>query len=336
MKGSARDLPGVIKRGGFAGILLYGADSLRVADKRAAALEALLGENAEEEMRLTRLHANDLRSDPAGLLDALKATGFFPGARGVLVEEANNSTAPVVMSALADWVEGDAVLLVTAGQLPPASALRKGFEKAQNAYALGVYNDPPSRGEIEAAIAKAGLRDVAPDAMAALGDLAQAVEPGDFAQTLQKLALYCLDAPVTLADVKDCAPAVTDGALDDAINAIAEGQVAEIGPQLTRLSGQGLGPTTIAIAASRHFRQLHMAACAGGNPQDGLSRLRPPVFGPRRDRMARQVQSWGAARLEEALGVLLEIDLDLRSARPLPQMALLERKLMRVSLMCPR
>lgn len=333
MKGNARDLSAVLKRGGFSAILLYGADSLRVAAKREVALEQLLGENAEADMRLTRLHAGDVRADPAGVVDAMKATGFFPGPRGVLVEEANNGIAGALLAAAKDWEEGDATLIITAGQLPPASALRKGFEGANNAHCLAVYDDPPSRSEIEAAMSKAGLGQIAPEASAALGELALLVDPGDFQQMLTKLSLYCLDAPVTLEDVEACAPAATEAALDDAIYAIAEGQVAEIGPQLAKLLGQGMNATTICIAAARHFRMLHIVASSGGGSGEGFKRLRPPVFGPRRDRMARQLQNWGAARLEDALGVLLETDLDLRSARPLPQMALLERKLMRVALM---
>ena len=39
-------------------------------------------------MRLSPMPGPDLRQDPAPLLDAVKAVGFFPGARAVLVEEA--------------------------------------------------------------------------------------------------------------------------------------------------------------------------------------------------------------------------------------------------------
>ena len=58
-------------------ILIYGSDTMRVALRRQELLEALLGDNAEEEMRLTRISGSDLRSDPALLLDGLKANGFF-------------------------------------------------------------------------------------------------------------------------------------------------------------------------------------------------------------------------------------------------------------------
>jgi DNA polymerase-3 subunit delta len=53
-------------------------------------VSALLGPNADEEMRLTRLTAAELRSDSALLLDAVKAVGFFPGPRAVQVDQATD------------------------------------------------------------------------------------------------------------------------------------------------------------------------------------------------------------------------------------------------------
>ena len=77
-------------------MLLFGADAMRVALKRAALVEALIGAEGAAEMRLTRLAGADLRRDPAALLDAMKAVGFFPGARVVLVEEAADAARPAL------------------------------------------------------------------------------------------------------------------------------------------------------------------------------------------------------------------------------------------------
>ena len=49
------------------------------------------------------------------------------------------------------------MLVVTAGTLTKASALKKLFEDHPNACAAGIYDDPPGREEIEAALAAAGL-----------------------------------------------------------------------------------------------------------------------------------------------------------------------------------
>ncbi len=47
-----------------AALLIFGADPMRVADKRQQVIAALVGPQGEEEMRLTRINAADLRKDP--------------------------------------------------------------------------------------------------------------------------------------------------------------------------------------------------------------------------------------------------------------------------------
>jgi DNA polymerase-3 subunit delta len=287
-------------------------------------------------MRLTRLSASDLRGDPAALSDAIKAQGFFPGPRVAFVEDATDTIAATVAAALDDWQEGDAQVIVTAGALRATSKLRKYFEAHRNAYATGIYDDPPSRGEVEALLAKAGLTDVAPAAMTDLLALSRALDPGDFRQTLEKLSLYKLgdDSAVSPGDIADCAPATVEAAVDDVLNVVAEAQIGDIGPMMTRLRAQGVAPVTVCIGATRHFRGLYTAASDPGGPASGIGRMRPPVYGPRRDRMVRQAGSWGAFKLEQALEMLNDTDLKLRSAaQHAPAMALVERTLIRLAML---
>jgi len=321
------------------GLLIYGPDGMRVALRRQEMLAALLGPGAEEEMRLTRLAAADLRKDRAALLDAVKAQGFFPGPRAVLVEDANDTVCDPILAALADWAGGDAQIVVTAGQLKPTSKLRKAFEGHANAYATAIYDDPPSREEIEGVLTRAGLRDIPRPVMGDLLALSRALDPGDFRQTMEKLALYKIgdDAPLSPQDIAACAPASTEADLDDILDVVAEGRPGDIGPVLRRLKAQGVQPVGLCIGAARHFRALYTAAADPGGAAKGIARLRPPVFGPRRDRMLRQAQHWGAARLEQALTILTETDLTLRSAgQRAPDMALVERALIRLAMLAAR
>jgi len=340
MKLAARDAAGFFDRPDTskAAILLFGPDAMRISLKRKALVDALLDPNGDEEMRLTRIDAAALRKSPAELLDALKASGFFPGQRVVLVEGLTDATTKSIEAALQDWQSGDAILVATAGQLNARSKLRKAFESARNAYAIGIYADPPSRAEIETMLAKANLANLTANAMQDVITLGQALDPGDFAQTLEKISLYTLnqDTPVSSQNIADCAPAVTDAAMDDVIRDMADGQSHRIGPQMQRLAGQGVNPTTLCIAATRHFRQLHAAASSGDSPENALSRARPPVFGPRRDQMISQIKGWGASQLEQALGVLMDTDLMLRSAQNAPAFAATERSFIRISMMRPR
>ncbi|MDW3180699.1 DNA polymerase III subunit delta [Roseobacter sp.] len=310
------------------GLLIYGTDGMRVALKRQQVLTALLGEGAEEEMRLGRMAGSDIRKDPALLIDAVKAVGFFPGPRAVFVEEANDAAASAILAALEDWQPGDAQIIVTGGALKPTSKLRKAFEAHPQAYAAAIYDNPPTREEIDTALRDAGLTQVPGEAMAALADLAQAIDPGDFRQTVEKLALYKMNEadPVSAVDIAACAPTSTEADVDDVLMVVAEARAHDIGPVMQKLVAQGATPVGLCIGAMRHFRALHRAASDTSG--------RPTIFGPNRDRMLAQSRRWGAAKLETAITLLTDTDLQLRSAgQNAPGMALVERAFIRLAML---
>ncbi|PLS22651.1 DNA polymerase III subunit delta [Neptunicoccus cionae] len=321
--------------GARAGILLYGMDAMRVSLKRQQLIKALVGPKAEEEMRLERINGADLRKEPSRVLDSLKAQGFFPGPRVVFVEGATDGLADVLAIALKEWTKEDATLVATAGSLNARSKLRKAFEGDQRSLAIGIYDDPPGRADIERMAKEANLSQLSQSSMDDLLTLARTLDPGEMAQTIEKLGLYKFgdDTPITGDDIDACMPATADANLDDAVHAAAEGRSADVVPTLKRLAGQGVNPTALCIAATRHFRTLHAAATHPQGPDTALSRARPPVFGPRKDRLVRQAQRLGAARLEKALDDLMNTDLTLRSARKPPEMALVERAFIRISML---
>ncbi|MDZ4093669.1 MAG: DNA polymerase III subunit delta [Paracoccaceae bacterium] len=317
------------------GLLIFGADAMRVALRRQEVIAALIGSQGETEMRLARLPAAEVRKDPAALVDAVKAQGFFPGPRVAFLEDATDAMTPLITAALQDWRPGDAQIILTAGNLTGKSALKKLFEGHGSAICIGLYDDPPTREEIEATLTKSGLTRIDGTAMTDLAALARDLDPGDFRQTVEKIALYKWgdDTPLTPADIAACAPATIEADVDDVLHAVAEGRAAAIGPLMRRLEGQGTQPVALCIGAMRHFRTLHAASADPGGAASGISRMRPPVFGPRRDRLLRQAEGWGLHRLEDALSLLVETDLALRSSSRAPAMAVMERALIRLAMM---
>ena len=340
MKLSPRDAAGFLARPDkrAPGLLIHGADPMRVAERRQALVRALIGPDGEAEMRFTRFPAADLRKDPAAALDATRAQGFFPGPRAVLVEEAGDAAATTLAPVLTDWTEGDAMLVVTAGALPASSKLRKLFEGDKRAFALAVYDDPPGQAEIAAMLQAEGLGGVPGEAMRDLTALAQVLEPGDFRQTLQRIALYKLGdpAPLTGDEIAALAPQGGEADVDDVLNAVAEGRSAEVAPLMARLAAQGVAPVALCIGAIRHFRLLHGLLAHPQGPAQAVERLRPPVYGPRRARLVRQAQRWTLPQVEDALAQLTDTDLTLRSSSRAPLAALLQRTLIRLSMTAAR
>jgi DNA polymerase-3 subunit delta len=316
-----------------AGLLIAGADAMRVALKRAEAILALIGPAGEAEMRLTRIQAGELRKDAALLMDATRAASFFPGPRVAFVEDATDGLTATIEVALKDWRAGDAQIVVTAGDLKAKSTLRALFEKHLNAMAIVLYDNPPTREEIESELGRAGLKQISPQAMTDLTTLARALDPGDFRQTLEKIALYKYQdpTPLTPEEIHALAPATIEAEIDDLLAAVADQNATLIGPLMRRLEGQGILPVTLCIGALRHFRSLHIAA----SDRDGLSSgiMKARIFGPRKDAMQRQAGTWGMLKLEEAISLLLETDLTLRSTSRAPAMAVMERALIRLAMM---
>lgn len=308
-----------------AGLLIFGQDAMRVALKRQEAVAALIGPEGPAEMRLARLAASDLRRDPAALADALMAKSFFPGPRVVLVEDATDGLAQLLTGALKNWRPGDAQLVVTAGGLTGKSALKKIFDAHPNAVSIGLYDDPPTRDEIQGMLRSSGLAAVDPAAMEGLLALSRDLDPGDLRQLIEKLGLYKFrDAgPLTVAELAALAPASVEAELDDVLDAVAEGRRTDVAPLLRRLEAQGVNPVTLCIGATRHFRSLHRMASGADSAPAGFNR--------RREKMQRQAQKWGMRRLEDALSLLIETDLTLRSSSRAPGMAVMERALIRLS-----
>ena len=337
MKLAGRDAAAFLRKPdpGRAGILIYGADPMRVASARAQVAALLTGPQGEAEMRLTRIAASDLRKDPALVDDAIKAQGFFPGPRVALVEDATDGLSALMTQVLEDWRAGDAQLVVTAGQLTAKSALRKVFEGHRVSVAIGLYDDPPSKDDVQVMLDAAGLEIPNREVMDAIMALAHGLTPGDLRQTIEKLGLYKRGdpEPLSVAEIGLLAPQAADVDVDDILSVVATGQTQRIGPVLRDLYAQGVLPVTLCIGAMRHFRHLHVVASDPGGPGQGIGRLRPPVFGPRRDMLMRQASQWGRDRLERAIAALTDTDLTMRSASHAPQQALMERTLIRLAMM---
>jgi len=164
-----------------------------------------------------------------------------------------------------------------------------------------------------------------------LMDLAKVLEPGDFRQTLEKIGLYKLndDKPLSAKDISNSAPTSFEADVDDILIVVGDGQASAIGPVMQRLQAQGVNAVTLCIGAMRHFRTLHRAALDTTG--------RPQIWGPNRDKMLAQARRWGPVKLEKALTVLTDTDLQFRSAgQKAPTLALVERAFIRLAMLASR
>ena len=321
---------------GIMGVLIYGNDHMRVSDKRQQLLQSLLGSKADEEMRLTRISRETLKKEPEQAIDLCKAQGFFPGARALLIEDANETITDIIVKAIDAWKDGDATIIVTAGSLKPSSALRKIFEQKKSTFSVPIYDNPMTKFEVEKIITASGLKNVTPESFTQLAAIATELQPGDFKQSVDKLALYKLndETPVTYQDIMNCTPTSNEADIDEVLNVILAGKEFKISRILSRLSSQGTLPVTLIISATRHFKALFSIASNPGGVNAGATALRPPIYGPRKATLINQAQKWGPAKIKKALKILTATDLKLRSSNQrAPQMALIERLFIRIAML---
>ena len=321
---------------GIAGVLIYGNDVMRVSDKRQQFISSLLGPKADEEMRLTRISRENLKKAPEQAIDLCKAQGFFPGERALLIEEANETVADTIITAIEEWQDGDATIVVTAGSLKPSSSLRKFFEQKKNIFSVPIFDNPMTKFEVEKIITESGLQNVTQEILNQLAIIASELPPGDFKQSVNKLALYKLndETPVTYQDLINCTPASNEAAIDEVLNVILAGNEFKISQIIGRLRSQGVLPVTLVIAATRHFKALFSIISNPGGVNAGATALRPPIYGPRKEALINHAQRWGPIKIKTAIKILTATDLQLRSSnQQAPQMALVERLFIRISML---
>jgi DNA polymerase-3 subunit delta len=212
---------------------------------------------------------------------------------------------------------GEALVVVEAGELQSRSALRRVFEAARSAVAIGCYPDTPR--ELAAVIRET----LAAHRVRASRDAGQFLVEhlgGDRLLTrseVEKLALYAGEGG--MVEIEDARLSVSDTAaleLEDAVMAAADGDPARVERVLGRVFQQGESPVSMIRALLRHLHRLHVltARLAGGASIDeALRTARPPIFFKQEESFRRQLGLWTEARLRPQLDRIATAELNMKT-----------------------
>ena len=296
-------------------VLLYGPDEGLVRE-RAEAVARSVCSDLKDPFRVADLTASVLGTDPARLADEATQLSLTGGQRVVRVRGAGDGIAKLFAGFL-ESTPGEALVIAEAGELPSRSALRRAFEAAPSAVAIGCYPDTPRElavviRETLAANRVIASRDAGQFLVERLG--------GDRLLTrseLEKLALYAGEGG--WVELEDARLSVSDTAgleLDDAVMAAAEGDAAAVERVLGRVFQQGESPVSIIRALLRHLHRLHVltARLAGdANIDEVLRTARPPIFFKQEDSFRRQLGLWTEARLRPQLDRIAKAELNMKT-----------------------
>ncbi|MBV9828630.1 MAG: DNA polymerase III subunit delta [Alphaproteobacteria bacterium] len=291
-------------------ILLYGPDAGLVRE-RADTLARHICPELRDPFRVADLTAAAVTADPARLYDEAAQISLMGGRRVVRVRDAGDSLATLFSRFLAD-AAGDALIVVEAGDLPGRSSLRRVFDDAAIAAAIGCYPDNARdlAGVIRDSFAAHRItptRDAIDYLVGHLG--------GDRLLTraeLEKLSLYAGDGG--RLDLDDVRAVLSDSAglsVDDALMAAAEGDAAALDRALARVFQEGESAVSVIRALLRHLQRLHLLAlrvASGTSPDEAVRGARPPIFFKQQDSYRRQLNRWSEPRLRRALDRIAEAE----------------------------
>jgi DNA polymerase III subunit delta len=318
VKLDARSIQGFLKapNPSARAVLLYGPDTGLVKE-RAEVLMRTVVEDLTDPFRVADLTGDTIADDPARLADEAAAMAMTGGRRVVRVRDAGNDTTVAFQNFL-EHPMGDALIVVEAGELDGRSALRKLFEKVDNAAALACYRDEGR--DLTATIRDTLARNQVKIDDDALAWLANRLG-GDRLMTraeIDKLALYVGTGKT--ATIEDAQALIGDSAeigLDDLANACASGDIRRLEQVQSKLDGEGIAAVGQLRAVQRHFTRLHVCAgliAAGKDEKGAMMSLRPPVFWKEEAAFRNQLKGWPLARLSQALTRLLDAELRAKSS----------------------
>lgn len=309
-------------------VLLYGPDQGLVAERRRRLVMAILGQ-PDDPFRLVELEAERLAQSPGQLIEEAQAMSLVGGRRVVVVRQATDGLART-LNALLEQGGHEALVVVEAGELGTASALRRLAEKAGSAAAIACYR-------AEGRALDAQLRDllrghglgIDPDAMAFL--LSHLGSNRELTQNeVAKLALFKGDAADRRITLADCEAIVGNSSalgIDRLVWAALVGRPADAAGYLDRLLAEGQAPVRLIRAfATMLLRLVTLKAriTAGEAAAAVIDSLRPPVHFSQKPAMQRALEIWPVERLEAALAMAHETELACKRARS-PDRLLLQR-----------
>ncbi len=303
----------------WAAVLFFGPNAGLVrerADKIAHAIVPDLG----DAFRIADLSAETLKKDPARLADEAASISMFGGRRVVRVRDAVDGFAELLDSFLASH-KGDALVVVEAGDLTKASALRKLFEAAKTASAVECADDrPEDAGKlIKETLAEVGWK-IEPEALAYLSE-ALSLDRRLLRAELEKLTLYLglgeASSTVTRAQAQSLIGDSGSVEADEIADAVVAGDLRALDLLIAKAADAGISWTGVVGATLRLFQRLAAFAESGGG---GFS------ASPYGQRLAAQLRNWDRMHLIAAMKLLAEAEANTRTTAlpdaPLAQHAL--------------
>ena len=298
--------------------LVFGSDEGVVADTAQLLLKGW--QIAHQDVQLQ--DEDTIKKDPSSFLDTLEARALLGGDRAVRVRTKGDKISAILLNALkqaeADPDQYAAKLIVEAETLTKKSKLRTGFEAAESAIALHVFEDEISdvSSLIENELANSKVT-ITPEA----STLLSGTLPGHrrlARAEIEKFALYGhrLDRPLDVEDIRALSAADVDHAMAALVDATLCGNLAAALSELDKLTIAGTSEISVLRALLREIarmRDAHLLLDTPGAAEVGM-KLRPPVWKSEWPAYRARLGRWSLHRLTLAMARLHDAEADIKKA----------------------
>ena len=317
--------------------LLYGSDKGMVRDHLRLLIKAYQSQT-QEELSLSRLSIEEVRSEPSLLYDEVLGFSLFGDKRLITVEEVSDSDKNMVQSLLDDAAKLTAPLVLLAGNLTAKSQLRKICEKHDTAAAIPAYaDDQRSLPNFIRQYFQENNKMISADAAFFLGQNL-GVDRGVTRQELGKILVYVGEKPsVELEDVQLLSASETGFFLDDLLYAVFDGQVNNVERLFSLAIENDVQPSIVLQQLSKQALRLHAVKVLvdqGAAVDRAILQTGGPLFWKVGDRFKQQARSW---RLDQLIDVIRKLTLVIAQTRSSIGVdeSLCQRTLVSVAFMSP-
>ncbi len=314
--------------------LLFGANETEIRQLIQKKCRMVIGDNANEEMRFHSFEGKELVKDKSLLFDSVKSRSFFTGPVGIIIYGCVDGLNDQLNVVVNDWQQDDAYIFAQSGNLTKSSKLRKSFEASQKAMVIGIYDEPLDATKMSSLCEKHGLK-LDGEAKSLLFEFGTNLETSAFEKFVEGIALYQGDQveKLTSENILSLLPAGYTSGVDELINCILNNQPKKLVQSLRRAPAQGISNHQIISMAVWRLHALAKVKSAS-DPSRAMMQLRPPMFGTRRTQFENTLRKWPLFKLENALKVLSETELFIRSGiKNTPEAAFVERNLLKICFM---
>ncbi|MCP1336511.1 DNA polymerase III subunit delta [Futiania mangrovi] len=285
-------------------VVLYGQESGLARELAQGLIRAVCG-TAADDFQLVSLTPEDLKADPARLLDEAQAIPMFGGRRVVHVRDAGDGLAGAA-AGLLETPGAEALTIVEAIGLNKTSKLVKLASGSGSAAAIACYPDSARdlADVVREMLSAAGLGASAEAQALLLSSLGD--NRADTRSRLETLILYKGEdrTPVSAEDIRAVLADAPETRIGDLADAVLAGRIERALVLLDRCLENAIAPGGILRFLGGQVRQVRKARALKG-PPDKMALMR--MFRLPLDRaaaMAETVRTWDETRLSQAERVL--------------------------------